>query len=221
MLISRRTKLLATRAPADLRSCHFQGRAAKPQHPRRSGMPSDGRPTLLSQDRCRPSKCCNASGLYRDVVIPTADKRQVVYPELVAAQRCKLVVLALRLAAASTLRHRLRGPGIRQHPRQGRFRAVAFVCRIQWQFGRAGPPPPTSLSVCGRWPVAPAFLKRAGAPRAFEAAKRPAAYLRRGGRADGRPAVGSSRPREIMSCRHKRPGKQRKTGQGMLARSGI
>ena len=43
---------------------------------------------------------------------------------------------------------------------------------------------------------------------------RPAAYLRRGGRADGRPAVGSSRPKKIMSCRHKSPGRERKNRAG-------
>ena len=38
----------------------------------------------------------------------------------------------------------------------------------------------------------------------------PAASLRRGERADGRPAVGSNRPKEIMSWRHKSPRKKKK-----------
>ena len=37
----------------------------------------------------------------------------------------------------------------------------------------------------------------------------PASYLRWGERADGRPAVGSNRPKEIMSCRHKSPRKKK------------
>ena len=62
-------------------------------------------------------------------------------------------------------------------PAPAQVRAFAFVCRIQWQLQqrkrigshrRAGPLP-ASL-----WKLAcsAAFLKRAGAPRAFEAAKR-------------------------------------------------
>ena len=76
--------------------------------------------------------------------------------------------------------HGLRGPRIRQHLRQGRFRAVAFVCRIQWQLqqrkraGALGRRAATaSMPVHLRTlACSTAFLNRAGAPRAFEAAKR-------------------------------------------------
>ena len=143
-------------------------------------------------------------------------KRRVVYPELVAAQRCKLVVLGFEVggridADAVGFIRRLAASKARGTPT--RLRKAALQASVGRWTGM--------LAVAAQCAYALSLLERQTNATArnrpwrrcwrmpgLRSLWRPAAYLRRGGRADGRPAVGRSRPEEIMSCRHKSPRKK-------------
>ena len=127
-------------------------------------------------------------------------KRRVVYPELVAAQRCKLVALGFG--------------GSRVHPTLGGFEGMWHARPLE-EGSATGQRPQMERDAGGG---GPARLRTFPSGVATGCGWRPAAHLRRGGRADGRPAVGSSRPEEIMSCRLKSPRKKiRNSGLAMNA----
>ena len=150
-------------------------------------------------------------------------KRQTTYPELLAARRCRLVVLALEVggrfapswrtsSAAWLLRRRA------QRRRRRRGRQPATVGRACWRWPRSGPRHGVSWNchwiwrmsamarncpwqTCWRTRATPSMCRPATCPPAHEAATACSTTLG---------AWGPRNRLDIPSCRRKRPRKKQK-----------